>query len=491
MNGWPWLGGRSRLTSALVGLAASTVSTGLALVVHPSPALGVVAIYLLGVVGAAAIGGAIAGVVASVVSFVLLNYFFTAPRYTFRVANADDVVSLIVFLVVAVIVGALVSRAVAERARAARNEREARLLSYFATKVMSGERLDHVLDDFAGSLLEALRLGRCDIRARTGDESIEATRTRAGAVDGPSASVPIGAGGEVGVLTAVRPAGQPDFDDDERRLLGEAAKQVTIALDRALLDAQVARARVEAEANRARAALFSSVTHDLRTPLASIKAAVTTLLQEGPRGRGREPSEVVLDDDQRRELLTTVLEETDRLNRVLGNLLELAKVRAGALVPAKQLTAVDEVVESVLHRMAGRLSGVRVRTVLRDVAEVPVDPVQLDQVITNLLENAVRFSPPGGEVMISVAPWRGSVQLRIADQGPGIPVEERERVFDAFYRGDSDERSGSGLGLAIARAIVLAHGGRIRIEGTPAGGAAVVIELPLADAAAVPQETAT
>ncbi|MGH2591332.1 MAG: ATP-binding protein, partial [Actinomycetota bacterium] len=437
-------------------------------------------------------GGAVAGVVASLLSFLSLNFFFTAPRYTLRVTNADDIVSLGVFLIVAVIVGALVSRALAERARAARSEREARLLSYFATKVMSGEPLGRVLDDFAGALLEALRLARCQIHARAGDEVLDASRVRADAVGGEPTSVPIRAGGEeAGLLTAVRPLGQGGLDEDERRLLSEAAKQVAIALERAVLDAQIARARGEAEVNQARAALFSSVTHDLRTPLASIKAAVTTLLQEGGDRRGRKPAEVVLDDDQRRELLTTVLEETDRLNRLLGNLLDLAKVRAGALVPAKELTAVDEVVESVLHRMADRLSGVRIRTALRDVPDVPVDPVQLDQVVTNLLDNAVRFSPPGGEVMISVAPWRGSVQLRIADQGPGIPLDERERVFEAFYRGDADERSGSGLGLAIARAIVLAHGGRIRIEGTPGGGTAVVLELPVADAAPVPQETAT
>jgi two-component system, OmpR family, sensor histidine kinase KdpD len=492
MDGWPWAGGRSRLGGALVGLIASGVSTGVALLVHPSPALGVVAIYLLGVVGAAAIGRAVAGVVASLLSFLSLNYFFTAPRYTLRVARADDVVSLGVFLVVAVIVGGLVSRAVAERARAARNEREARLLSYFATKVMSGEPLGRVLVDFAGSLLEAFRLARCEIHARAGDDTFDASRARSGAEDGPSVSVPIRAAGtDVGVLTAVRAAGQPELDDDERRLLVEAAKQVAIALERALLDAQIARARVDAETNRARAALFSSVTHDLRTPLASIKAAVTTLLQEGPGEPPGADSQVALDDEQRRDLLQTVLEETDRLNRLLGNLLELAKVRAGALVPAKQPTALDEVVESVLHRMADRLSGVRIRTVLRDVPEIPADPLQLDQVVTNLLDNALRFSPPGGEVMISVAPWHGSVQLRVADQGPGIPVGERERVFEAFYRGDSEERSGSGLGLAITRAIVLAHGGRIRIEGTPSGGAAVVLELPLAGAAASPQETAT
>jgi two-component system sensor histidine kinase KdpD len=284
----------------------------------------------------------------------------------------------------------------------------------------------------------------------------------------------------VGAITSVPPFSAGGLLEEDRRLLEQSAKQVAIALERAGLDAQVVRARTEVEINQARAALFSSVTHDLRTPLASIKAAVTTLLQE----------DVTLDEEPRRELLTTVLEETDRLNRLLGNLLDLAKVRAGALVPAKEPTAVDEVVESVLHRMADRLAAVRVRTLLRDAPEVPVDPVQLDQVVTNLLENAIRFSPAGGEVVISVAPWQGAVQLRITDQGPGIVPEERERVFQAFYRGDA-KRSGSGLGLAIARAIVLAHGGRIRIEGAPSGGTAVVLELPLADAAPLPQETAS
>jgi two-component system sensor histidine kinase KdpD len=134
-----------------------------------------------------------------------------------------------------------------------------------------------------------------------------------------------------------------------------------------------------------------------------------------------------------------------------------------------------------------------VRTIVRpDFPEIPVDPVQLDQVVTNLLENAARFSPPGGEITISVSPWQRSMQVRIADQGPGVPSEDRERVFDAFYRGDATNgRGGSGLGLAIARAIVLAHGGRIWIEGAPSGGAAVVFELPTTDAEPVRQEPST
>ena len=165
-------------------------------------------------------------------------------------------------------------------------------------------------------------------------------------------------------------------------------------------------------------------------------------------------------------------------------------MRAGALVPAKELTAIEDVLDSVLHRMRSRLANVTVRTIIRpDVPDIPIDPVQIDQVLSNLLENAARFSPPGGEVLVSASLWRRSVQVRIADQGPGIPPEDRERVFEAFYRRDAgDGRGGSGLGLAIARAVVLGHGGRIFIEGAPSGGTAVVFELPVADAEPVEQE---
>ncbi|HZD18916.1 MAG TPA: ATP-binding protein, partial [Actinomycetota bacterium] len=450
-------------------------ATLVALVLHRERELGAISIHLLAVVVGAALGGIWGGLSSSVVGFLLLNYFFTAPRHTLRVANADDVIGLVTFLFVAVIVGSLLARVLAERAHAIRSQRGAQMLSYFAGKVLSGEPLQQVLEDFAGSLLEPLGLARCEIVARGVEETYQVVRT---SPDGGSSSEPKGAstalaltvvGADLGTLTAVRKADLASLDGDDRRLLEAAARQIALALERRRLDAQVADARLEAERNRARAALFSSVTHDLRTPLSSIKAGVSSLLHE----------EAVLDEARRLDLLRTVLEETDRLDRLVGNLLDLAKIRAGALVPAKEPTAVDEVVESVLHRMRSRLVEVRVRTLIREVPEVPADPMQLDQVLTNLLENAVRFSPPGGEVLVSVAPWQDSVQVRVADQGPGIAPEEREHVFEAFVRGGPSAGGGSGLGLAIARAIVLAHGGRIWLEGAPAGGTAAVFELPV------------
>jgi two-component system sensor histidine kinase KdpD len=169
-------------------------------------------------------------------------------------------------------------------------------------------------------------------------------------------------------------------------------------------------------------------------------------------------------------------------------------VRSGALQPVKEPTALDEIVEAVLHRLEPTLGGVRVRTIFRDAPDVPVDPVLVDQALSNLIENAIRFSPPAGEVTVSVTPWRSGVQVRVADQGPGIAPEDRDRVFEPFTQlGTSapDATGGSGLGLAISRAIVLAHGGRIWIEGTPGGGTAVVFELPARGAAPVPQEAGT
>jgi two-component system sensor histidine kinase KdpD len=355
------------------------------------------------------------------------------------------------------------------------------VLNYFATKLLSGEPLDRVLNDFAAALLEALSLARCEIHARADGLLFDAASERAGVDEGQREMVPLVVGDvSFGTLAAVRRGGLGPLTEADRRLLGACARQVAVAVERARLDEQVESARVEAERNQLRAALFSSVTHDLRTPLASIKASVTSLLDE----------DAVYDTEQERELLRTVLEESDRLNRLVGNIVDLARVRAGALVPAKELTAIEDVLDSVLHRMRASFANVTVRTIIRpDIPDVPMDPVQIDQVLSNLLENAVRFSPHGGEVLVSVSLWRGSVQVRVADQGPGIPPEDRERVFEAFYRHDAgDGRGGSGLGLAIARAVVLGHGGRIWIEGAPSGGTAVVFELPVSDTEPIQQE---
>jgi two-component system sensor histidine kinase KdpD len=277
-----------------------------------------------------------------------------------------------------------------------------------------------------------------------------------------------------GTLRVERPAGRRPLGSHEQLLLEAASKQATAALDRARLDARARLAQLEAETNQLRAAMFSSVTHDFRTPLASIKAGVTSLLDES----------VEHDPTQEQELLTTILEETDRLNRLVGNILDLARIRAGALTPVRHEAGLDEIAEVVVARLAPRLEGVRiVLEIAEDVPSVAVDEMQLDQVMTNLLENAARHSPAAGEIRLCVEPAGDRVAVRVTDAGPGVPVEDRERIFEAFYRGTSiPDSPGTGLGLAIANAIVTAHGGRIWVEDAPSGGGAVfAFEIPVGD----------
>jgi two-component system sensor histidine kinase KdpD len=183
--------------------------------------------------------------------------------------------------------------------------------------------------------------------------------------------------------------------------------------------------------------------------------------------------------DERRDLLETIRQEADRLNRLVGNLLDLSRLRAGALTPSKRPAAVDELIEGVVGRMEPVLQAHTVDLHLRDdLPEVPMDVVQVDQALTNILENAAKFSPAGSRILVQAARWEDSVQVRIADQGPGIPPDDRASAFEPFARGDR-EGSATGLGLAIAHAVVTAHGGTIRIEEAPGGGTAVILRLPL------------
>jgi two-component system sensor histidine kinase KdpD len=396
------------------------------------------------------------------------------PDLTLRFDETRDVVAAVVFFAIALVVGLVVGNAADERAIAGRREREARLLAMLSSTLLAGDITERVLDEFAQAMLEPLGLATCTVSVTLDGHEVTA---RAASPEerpgGPTEVVPLAVGSMLlGTLVAERPTGRKPLTRDQRLLLEAATRQAATALDRARLDARARLAQVDAETNQLRAAMFSSVTHDLRTPLASIKASVTSLLDD----------EVAWDARQRRDLLLTVLEETDRLNRLVGNILDLAKIRAGALIPRRSATAVDEVVEAVAARLRRTFDAANVRL---DVAlpatlpEIAADPLQFDQVVTNLLENALRHSPAGGTVRLHVSVVPKAIRVRVADEGPGIPVEEREMVFEAFYRGQAaPESAGSGLGLAIVRAIVTAHGGRIWVLDAPEGGAAFSFEIP-------------
>jgi two-component system sensor histidine kinase KdpD len=474
--------GRGRTVAGVaVAVAGPVLATALASI--PShrgtavPAL----LFLLTVVAAAAVGHLWPALLAAAVSFVGLDYFFTDPIHTFAVSKGEDLFALAVFLVVAASVSAAISAALEQRSRAEFREQQVRALYHVTSRLLSADGLGTVLQDLASSLRFLYDLAGCRVVVVNPDGS-ERERATSGTVEGTEVvSLPLMAEGRpVGRIEMSAPR-SGRLAGPEAEVLNTFAAQLALALERARLGEEAAEARVEAEASRVRAALFSSVTHDLRTPLASIKASASSLLERG----------VPFSDEQRTELLQTILEESERLNRLVANLMDLSRLRAGALAPAKEPVLLEDLIGSVVRRLQPVLVGREVRVLVReDVPPVPVDVVQMDQVLTNVIENAVRYSPPATEIAISALRWHNMVEVRVSDRGPGIPREERGRVLEEFYRRDVDgRRSGTGLGLAIARAVAVAHGGSIGIEETPGGGTTVVLRLPLAPAEVVPAGT--
>jgi two-component system, OmpR family, sensor histidine kinase KdpD len=249
-------------------------------------------------------------------------------------------------------------------------------------------------------------------------------------------------------------------------------EQAGTMIERARLRQQSMQVEVLRRTDTLRAALLSSVSHDLRTPLSSIKAAASSLLQE----------DVQWDEDARRGFAHTIEREADRLNRLVGNLLDMSRIEAGALKPEKEWYELPALIQDVLGHLQPLLHGRAVQTSLPDdLPPVKMDYLQIDQVLTNLLENAVRYTPTGSPIEISAEAQDGQLLVSVADRGPGIPPEELERIFDKFYRVRTLQRdtSGSGLGLAVCRGLVEAHGGRIWAENREGGGALFRFTLPL------------
>jgi two-component system sensor histidine kinase KdpD len=253
-----------------------------------------------------------------------------------------------------------------------------------------------------------------------------------------------------------------------RRVLATFANQAALAVERGQQEEQRTRAVALQETDRLRTALLNSVSHDLRTPLASIKASASSLLDR----------EVRWSDAERDEFLATINAETDRLTRLVHNLLDMSRIEAGALDPHLMESSIAELVGPVVRRArAASRQPVEV-DVPDELAPVLADPVRLDQVLTNLLDNARAYAD-GSPVQVVARQAGATVELRVVDHGPGIPVPERERVFDQFYRVEGGRRpGGTGMGLAICRGIVQAHGGGLQVETTPGGGATFVLTLP-------------
>ncbi|MCU1449545.1 MAG: kdpD [Acidimicrobiales bacterium] len=273
----------------------------------------------------------------------------------------------------------------------------------------------------------------------------------------------------VGLLVAGQAERRRAAEQREAELRSLYEDMRAMTEEREQLAEEATRAQVLERLDEQRAALMRSVSHDLRTPLASIRAVASDLRDGG-----------VYDEPTRKELLDTVCEEAERLDRIVANILSLSRIETGALTPDRQAVAVDELVADRVRRLSGLFRQVRVQIEIpADLPLVDGDYTQIDQLVTNLLENAARYAPPGSLVRVSASAREAFVELRVADEGIGVPDWERRRIFEPFRTGEGSRSSG--VGLAICKAIVEAHGGTIDVDRTPGGGATFVVTLPIRD----------
>ena len=279
----------------------------------------------------------------------------------------------------------------------------------------------------------------------------------------PSATATLG-------VVALRPRSEgAPLDREQRDLLETLLRQAGLAIERTFLAEEARAAAVRAKTEELRASLLSAVSHDLRTPLATITGATTSLLEM--------PG---LDDAQRLELLVAICDEAEHLERLLTNLLDMTKIDSGGIVVKRDWVPIEEVVGSALGRVEKQLAGHPLTVELaEDLPLVAVDPVVFAQVFVNLLENAAKYTPKGAAIDVAAREREGAIEIDVADRGPGIPIGMQDRVFEKFYRGSGERAGGVGLGLAICRGIVEAHGGSIAVQDRPGGGALFRITLPL------------
>ena len=409
------------------------------------------------------------GITGAVLTFLSFNYFFIPPYYKFAVHNPLDVVILVVFLIVAVVISQLVGRMQMGLEAANAREREATQL-YELSAALAGMHGDQALAQILAEQVQNVVQGE-HVELRVAGERPFAHHIPAGRVPArpPELVVPIEAArGILGEIRLWRQEGP--LSASEKRLLQTFASQGALALERARLVQTESRAQVLEESDRLKTVILSSVSHELRTPLSTIKAAASSL-------RGREVS---WDSPASEELIGAIDDEADHLNMLVGNLLDMSRIESGALKPRREWNILAEIAASVLVRMRRLAEGYYLEV---DIPEslplVPVDYVQMQQVFTNLISNSLKYAPQGTKVGIRAALEGDSIHVQVRNQGPHVPDEHLERIFDKFYRITEAERvAGTGLGLSICKGIVEAHGGRIWAENLP-DGLAFNFTLPL------------
>ncbi|MGW0720948.1 ATP-binding protein [Streptomyces mirabilis] len=450
---WGWLVGVGG--PVVLALLLNTIDLGLA---------NDMLLFLTVTVAAALLGGLFPALASAAFGSLLLNYFYTPPLHRLTIADPKNIVAIAIFVGVAVSVASVVDLAARRTHQAARLRAESEILSFLAGSVLRGE-----------TSLEAL-LER--VRETFGMESV-ALLERAGDVD------PWTCAGSVGPRSPKRPE---DADVDmpvgdhmalalsgrvlpasDRRVLAAFAAQAAVVLDRQRLQHEADQAKELAEGNRIRTALLAAVSHDLRTPLAAIKAAVSSLRSD----------DVAWSEEDQAELLEAIEEGADRLDHLVGNLLDMSRLQTGTVTPLIREIDLDEVVPMAL---GGVPEGSTELDIPETLPMVAVDPGLLERAVANLVENAVKYSPTDEPVLVAASAMADRVEVRVVDRGPGVPDEAKDRIFAPFQRyGDAPRGAGVGLGLAVARGFAEAMGGTLNAEDTPGGGLTMVLTVRAVD----------
>lgn len=425
-------------------------------------------LYLGLVIGVAVIGGRVAATVAAVSSALTVNYFFVQPRYTLAIDDADDVIALVVFVAVGLIVGALVDRIAAQAVEANRTRAEAAILARSAALLAADPE---PVDRLVAALIDAFGLtgARLVEHVPDGDGEVVAA---AGEVVAPEYTIEAGPSAGGGRRTLVV-GGRPMTADDQR-VLAALGGQLGVAIDRQAMRHEARRSQELAAIDRARTALLRAVSHDLRTPLATIKALASGLLD----------TSVVWKPEQLAEMHATIDEEADRLNRLIGNLLDASRLESGTLAVSLEPVAVGDAIEAAVWSLSHRPADVRV-DVPASTPQVVADRSLLERALANLVDNARRYSPPEAPIAVTAAPIGDEVHVCVIDRGVGIPVDRRGEVLAPFQRLDDTGTDGVGLGLAIVDGFVRAMRGRLLLDDTPGGGLTVTIVLEAAPVALV------
>lgn len=479
-------------------LGTVALNTALAKVMSPYfDRVDIAMIYLLGIVITSVQTGRWPALATTLMSVAAFDFFFVPPFHTFAVSDARFLVTFVIMFIVAYVITHLTLR-IREQSEAVRKRERSTAALYALSRELTRERKKERIFDIAVKHIGEVFQSQIIILTldSQGELSVSETGVGSFAVDQKELSVArwvfdnrqsAGCGTDtlsgakalylpmvaslsvVGVIGVLPRDAEKRFNHEDIHFLESFVNQAAMAMERIMLAKEAHEERLKAEAQNVRNTFLSSISHDLRSPLAAVAGAASTLLE-------REHS---LDRQARLELLRTIHEETDRLERIIGNVLNLTRIESGAITVHKEWQPLEEIIGVVLNRFSERFKERPLElNIPPDLPFVPFDALLIEQVLSNLLENALRHTPIGTPVEIAVIPKKSAITIEIADRGPGIPAGEEEAIFGKFTR-STNTRMGAGIGLSICRAIIEAHGGRIWAENRADGGAAFKFVIPI------------